>query len=133
MKTFPTGTCKRVASPYALPPSAPLRPLSWNRYNAFTYVGSDAPDTDEGKDGRPYDNTYSGNTMSGATESIKLKDADGMVFENNKFTGDNLVIRFDNSTDTVMTGNTGLGSVELKVFNEACFSSESDAEYTPTC
>ncbi|CAM9570770.1 unnamed protein product, partial [Hapterophycus canaliculatus] len=106
--------------------------LDSTKYNAFTYVGSDAPDTEEGKDGRSYENTYTGNTMSGGVETIKLKDSDDMVFENNAFTGDDLVIRFDNCTETVLKGNTGLGNVELKVLN-TCFSSESDDEYTPTC
>lgn len=70
--------------------------------------------------------------MSGGAEAIKLKEADGMVFDSNAFSGNDLVVRFVNSTEVVVTGNTGLGSVELKVV-DACFSPESDEEYAPTC
>lgn len=100
------------------------------RYNAYTYLGSDDPDVVDS--GRPQDNVFSDNTIIGGDETIKLKQADGTQFIDNIFENAT-TIRFDNSTETLMSGNTGLDDAELKVANGACFDDESDAEYTPTC
>ena len=70
--------------------------------------------------------------MTGANEGIKLTTADGTEFIDNTFI-DTDTIRFEDCEDTVMSGNTGLDGVELKVYEDSCFSSSSDAAYTPKC
>ena len=82
--------------------------------------------------GRSQDNIFQENTISGGLESIKLKEADGTQFIDNTF--ENVTtIRFDDVTETLMSGNTGLDDVELKVANGACFDEASDDDFTPTC
>ena len=82
--------------------------------------------------GRSQDNIFQDNTIIGGLESIKIKEADGTQFIDNKFE-DATTIRFDDATGTIMSGNTGLDDVTLKVNNGACFDEDSDADYTPTC
>lgn len=78
------------------------------------------------------DNVFSDNTIDGADESIKLKQADGTQFTGNTFTKAGTV-RFDDCEKTYMSGNTGLGDAEVKI-DGACFDGDSDSEkYTPSC
>ena len=107
----------------------PLTP-SLLRYNTFSYLGSDAPDVVDS--GRSQNNIFQDNTIVGGDESIKLKEADGTQFIDNKFE-DATTIRFDDATGIIMSGNTGLDDVELKVASGACFDEASDADFTPTC
>lgn len=106
------------------------RPVCGDRYNFFTYEGSDDPDVADS--GRSQNNVFIENEISGGDESIKLKDSDGTVFEDNDFS-DTETIRFDDSTEVLMKGNSGLSGVELKVTNGACFDDDSDEEFEPTC
>ncbi|CAM9855811.1 unnamed protein product, partial [Laminaria digitata] len=101
-----------------------------SKYNTYTYLGSDAPDVVDS--GRSQGNIFQENTIIGGLESIKIKEADGTQFIDNKFE-DATTIRFDDATGTIMTGNTGLDDAELKVTNGSCFDESSDSEYTPTC
>lgn len=101
-----------------------------NRYNVFTYEGSDEPwvlDT-----GRPQNNIFTGNILVGARETIKLTTADGTQFVDNTFE-DASTVRFEDCTETVMSGNTGLEDIELKITDGSCFDESSDAAYTPVC
>ena len=82
--------------------------------------------------GRSQDNIFQKNTIIGGLESIKIKEADGTQFIDNIFE-DVTTIRFDDATETIMSGNTGLDDVTLKATNGACFDDSSDSAYTPTC
>lgn len=106
-----------------------MRPR-FRRYNAYTYLGSDLPDVVDS--GRSNNNKYIDNVISGGLETIKLKESDDMIFEDNEFT-DAVTIRFDDATGMIMTGNTGLDGVTLKVANGACFDASSDSDFTPVC
>ena len=77
-------------------------------------------------------NTIKDNTIVGGSESIKLASADSTEFIDNTFE-DPTKIRFQDSTGTVMSGNTGLDGVKLRVTQEACFDDSSDAAFTPIC
>ncbi|CAM9491122.1 unnamed protein product, partial [Laminaria digitata] len=100
------------------------------RYNVYTYEGSDDPWVADS--GRSQDNIFSDNTIIGGPESIKLGEADGTEFIDNTFE-DPEKIRFQDSTRTVMSGNTGLGDVELRITDGACFDDSSDSAFTPVC
>ena len=100
------------------------------RYNTYSYLGSDAPDVVDS--GRSQDNLFQDNTIIGGLESIKITEADGTQFIDNKFE-DATTIRFEDATGTIMSGNTGLDDAELKVADGACFDDASDANYTPIC
>lgn len=104
-----------------------FRPI---RYNVFSYLGSDAPDVVSS--GRSQNNIFTENTLIGSEESLKIKEADGTQFVDNIFESAD-TLRFDDATGNVMQGNTGLDSVTLKVAYGACFDSESDSDFTPTC
>lgn len=82
--------------------------------------------------GRPQNNIFSDNIMTGGSEGIKLTVADGTEFIDNTFV-DTDTIRFEDCTGTVMSGNTGLDGVELKVYDDSCFAAASDDAYTPNC
>lgn len=82
--------------------------------------------------GRPNGNIFEGNTLIGGLESIKLKEADRTQFLDNEFE-DATTIRFDDATETLMTGNSGLNGVELKLRNSACFDVNSDDEFDFPC
>lgn len=44
------------------------------------------------------------------------------------------ILRFSDSKDVLMSGNTGLGgNLELKVEGGSCFDPASDSGFTPTC
>lgn len=80
-------------------------------YGIYFYKGTDAPL--EG-DGRPKNNTFEGNTVSGSGDyGLKLKEADGNTFKKNTFSGghrDAIVIEAaQNNTfiTNTLTGNTG--------------------------
>lgn len=96
----------------------------------FTYEGTDAPWVVGS--GRPQDNAFWNNTIIGGRESIKLTVADGTRFINNTFEGVK-VLRFEDSMETLMLGNTGLEGIELKVNDGSCFNRTSDAVYGPIC
>lgn len=106
--------------------SPALHPVAF-RYNAYSYLGSDLPETVES--GRSQNNVFSQNTLVGAEESVKIKEADGTQFLDNHFE-DASVLRFENATMNLVQGNTGLdleGGVELNVANDACFDGDLDA------
>lgn len=105
-------------------------PATFRRYNLYTYEGSDEPYV--AATGRPQYNLFEENQVSGGDETIKLQDADGVVFRNNDF-AEATTARFDGSTETLVVGNTGLDDAELKVENGACFAAGSDAAYEPVC
>lgn len=109
---------------YLVTPSRTLR------YNVYSYLGSDAPWVVES--GRAKDNIIIGNTISGGPESIKLGSADGTEFINNSFESP-AKIKFQDSTRTVVSGNTGLDGVQLRVTQGACFDRSSDVAFTPVC
>ncbi|CAM9431716.1 unnamed protein product, partial [Laminaria digitata] len=100
------------------------------KYNVYTYDGEDKPWVVAS--GRPQDNTFSDNTITGGDESIKLRVADGTEFIGNTFETVT-TLRFDDTAETVMSGNTGLNGVELKIDNGACFAEISDAAFNPVC
>ena len=82
--------------------------------------------------GRCQDNIITGNTIVGGPESIKLGSADGTEFIDN-ICEDPAKIRFEDCTGTVMSGNTGLEDVEMRITNGACFDAKSDSAFTPVC
>ena len=82
--------------------------------------------------GRSQDNIFSDNTLSGGQETIKLTMADGTEFIDNTFKSAKTV-RFEDCEGTIMSGNTGLNSVELKVTDGSCFDKTSDSDYKPVC
>lgn len=100
-----------------------------NRYSIYTYEGSDDPEATDS--GRSQDNVFSDNKITGGSETIKLQQADGTQFIDNVFS-DVTTTRFDDVTETLMKGNTGLDDAKLKVEN-ACFDSASDSGYEPVC
>lgn len=100
------------------------------RYNFYTYQGTDAPDVADS--GRSQNNVFKYNIVHGGDETIKLKESDGTVFQENMFFSAT-VIRFDNATEVLMVGNTGLDDAELKVDNGACFDDDSDVGFEPIC
>ncbi|CAM9210005.1 unnamed protein product, partial [Laminaria digitata] len=101
-----------------------------SEYNVYTYEGSDDPWVVDS--GRSQDNIFSDNTITGGDESIKLTMADGTEFIDNTFKSAKTV-RFEDAQDTIMSGNTGLGSATLKVSKGACFDKKSDSDYKPVC
>ncbi|CAN0436875.1 unnamed protein product, partial [Scytosiphon promiscuus] len=98
------------------------------KYNAYAYLGSDAPDVVES--GRSQDNVFEENIIIGGTETLKIMDADGTQFVGNVFE-DAATIRFDDATRTVMSGNIGLNDAKLKVHNGASFDRQSDFGFEP--
>ena len=99
------------------------------RHNAYSYLGSDAPDVVES--GRSQDSFFQENTIIGGIETLKIMDADGTQFFGDSFE-DAVTIRFDDATRTVMSGNTGLNGTKLKVQNGASFDRKSDFGFEPT-
>ncbi|CAN0204819.1 unnamed protein product, partial [Laminaria digitata] len=98
------------------------------RYNAYSYLGTDAPDVVES--GRSKDNCFQENTIVGGIETLKIMDADGTEFIGNSFE-DAVTIRFDDAARTVMSGNTGLTDTKLKVHNGASFDKRADYGFEP--
>ena len=98
------------------------------RYNAYSYLGTDAPDVVDS--GRSQDNTFRENNLIGSLESIKLLDADGTQFIDNIFE-DATTIRFNDARKTLMSGNVGLDKTKLKVANGATFDARSDDGFEP--
>eukprot|EP00904_Undaria_pinnatifida_P012534 jgi/Undpi1/8410/HiC_scaffold_25.g10878.m1 len=101
-----------------------------SRYSVYLYDGNDEPETTSSP--RPQYNSFTGNTITGGGESMRVADSDGTRFIDNTFE-DAATTRFDGSTDTLMSGNTGLDGIKIRVVNSACFDGKSDSEYTPTC
>ncbi|CAM9715530.1 unnamed protein product, partial [Laminaria digitata] len=101
------------------------------KYNVYTYEGSDSPSVVDS--GRPKDNIVRDNIIiGGGKESVKLTAADGTQIINNAF-DDPTKIRFEDNMGTVVSGNTGLDGVKLRVTEGTCFGAGSDAEYIPVC
>eukprot|EP00904_Undaria_pinnatifida_P005796 jgi/Undpi1/2346/HiC_scaffold_13.g05729.m1 len=101
------------------------------KYNVYTYEGSDSPfvvDSGRVKDNIVMDNMIIG----GGKESVKLKAANGTQLIDNTF-DDPTKIRFDNSYETLISGNTGLDNVKLRVTYGSCFAEGTDGAYTPLC
>ena len=96
----------------------------------YTYEGSDDPWVVDS--GRMQDNIISDNIIIGGPESIKLGSADGTQFIDNTFE-DPTKIRFQDSSETLMSGNTGLDNAKLRIVDGACFDKKSDSAFTPTC
>lgn len=83
--------------------------------------------------GRPTSNTYIGNTIIGGRETIKLKEADNMIFLENTFE-DATTIRFFDTKNTLMLDNTGLEALDLELkTNSSCFDELSDSLFVPVC
>ena len=130
-KEHPSASKLILRHPYAILPHPLFIPASlFSRYNAYSYLGTDLPETVPS--GRSQNNVFSQNTFVAGQESIKIKEADGTQFLDNTFE-DAAVVRFDNATMNLMQGNTGLEEAELKVDNGACFDGESDSDYEPVC
>ena len=70
--------------------------------------------------------------IGGGKESVKLKAANGTQLIDNTF-DDPTKIRFDNSYETLISGNTGLDDVKLRVTYGSCFAEGTDGAYTPLC
>ena len=107
----------------------PRKPSAKNRYNVYTYEGTDTPDVTDS--GRSQNNVFSDNDIIGGREAIKLQQADGTQFINN-IVSDATTIRFDDVTEMLMEGNSGLDDAKLKVAG-ACFDAASDSGYEPLC
>lgn len=106
--------------------------LSSLRYNVYTYEGSDSPTVVDS--GRLKNNIVRGNTIiGGGKESIKLKAADGTQIIDNTFQDPTSKNRFQDSIGTVISGNTGLDGVGLRVTFGSCFDASSDPAYVPVC
>ncbi|CAM9125414.1 unnamed protein product, partial [Laminaria digitata] len=101
---------------------------SMTGYNAYAYLGSDAPDVVESE--RSQENFFPENTIVGGIETLKIMDADGTEFIGNSFE-DAVTIRFDDAVRTVMSGNTGPNDTKLKVNNGASFDKKSDYGFEP--
>ena len=101
-----------------------------SRYSVYLYEGNDVPETTSSP--RPQYNRFEGNTITGGGESMRVADSDGTQFIDNTFV-DAATTRFDDSTDTLVSGNAGLEDIKIKVVNSACFDGKSDSDYTPAC
>lgn len=77
---------------------------------------------------------FIGNSIEGGIETIKLQQADGTIFQDNSFRN-TVTMRFADTNNTVMIGNTGLNDteVEVKIRDAACFDIVSDPEFIPVC
>lgn len=82
--------------------------------------------------GRPQINAFVENVIIGGLETIKSKEFDGTIFLDNKFT-DATVIRFEEATEVLTQGNTGVDDVRLKTRNDACFDINSNQGFEPAC
>ena len=82
--------------------------------------------------GQSQDNIFSDNTISGGEQTIKLTMADGTEFIDYTFENAKTV-RFENCEGTLMSGNIGLRSVELKITDCSCFDITSDSDYKRFC
>lgn len=101
------------------------------RYNVYTYEGSDLPAVVAS--GRLKNNIVRDNTIiGGGKETIKLKAADGLQIIDNTFINP-AKTRFQDSFGTVISGNTGLDGIRVRVTYGSCFDASSDAAYTPVC
>ena len=101
------------------------------RYNVYTYEGSDAPTVVAS--GRLKDNVVKNNIIiGGGKETIKLKAADGLQIVDNTFINP-AKTRFQDCFGTVVSGNTGLDGIRVRVTHGSCFDASSDAAYTPIC
>eukprot|EP00904_Undaria_pinnatifida_P005815 jgi/Undpi1/2363/HiC_scaffold_13.g05746.m1 len=101
------------------------------KHNVLTYIGADKPvATNTG--GRSQNNIFKENKFSGDGESMKIKETDGFQFLNNNFKSADK-IRFYDSTETIMKGNTGLKSTEVKVTHSSCFDEKCDDGFDPMC
>ena len=101
------------------------------RHNVLTYIGADKPvATNTG--GRSQNNIFKENKFSGDGESMKIKETDGFQFLKNNFKSADK-IRFYDSTETIMKGNTGLKSTEVKVTHSSCFDEKCDDGFDPMC
>eukprot|EP00904_Undaria_pinnatifida_P005755 jgi/Undpi1/2309/HiC_scaffold_13.g05693.m1 len=101
-----------------------------SQYSVYLYGGNDVPETTSSS--RPQYNKFEGNTITGGGESMRVADSDGTQFVDNTFV-DAATTRFDDSADTLVSGNAGLEDIKIKVVNSACFDGKSDSDYTPTC
>lgn len=68
-------------------------------------------------------------TVVSGFESITLMSADGTEFTGSSFSNPTK-IRFEDSTKTVVSGNAGMDSFELKIADGARFDETSDAGFT---
>lgn len=100
------------------------------RYNVYTYDGTDEPWVVAS--GRLQNNIFSDNTITGGTETIKLRVADGTEFLDNKFE-EATTARFEDCSGTLLSGNTGLDGTKLRITDGSCFGKGSDNTYTPVC
>lgn len=76
----------------------------------YLYKGEDPPET---TDGRPRDNVFRQNTVSGNGRLMKVRDADRIKFENNVFAGTSDIQIYD-STEIDITGNVdNLGPLQI--------------------
>ena len=97
------------------------------RYNAYSYLGSDAPDVVESSQA----NLFQENMIVGSLQIFESMDAVGTQFVGNSF--ENAVtIRFDDATRTVTTANPGLNNTKRKVNNGASVDEKSGYGYEPT-
>lgn len=77
----------------------------------YLYQGDDLPET---TDGRPKDNVFRNNTVSGNGRLLKVRDADRILFENNVFSGTVSDIEIYDSTAIDIVGNEdNLASLEI--------------------
>lgn len=91
------------------------------RYALYTYQGSDEPDVYD--TGYSQNNTFDGNIINGGPQAIKMKQSDGNIIINNKFSNPGS-IEWSDSTGNVVFGNTGLdGATKTRMVHPACFGS----------
>lgn len=77
----------------------------------YLYQGDDLPET---TDGRPKDNVFRNNTVSGNGRLIKVRDADRILFEDNVFSGTVSDIEIYDSTAIDIVGNEdNLASLQI--------------------
>ncbi len=84
------------------------------KYGFYFYQGSDVPEP--GEDGRPDTHLFLNNRVHDVEkETIKVQNADDLVFLNNTFEGEDLLFRFEFARGIRFISNSLPGRIELKL------------------
>lgn len=96
----------------------------------YTYEGSDAPDVSDISYSQ--NNTFDSNTIIGGPQAIKMKESDGNIIINNKFSNPG-VIEWSDSTGNVVLGNAGLHrATKIRMVHPACFDDTDEVVFPDT-
>ncbi|CAM9371905.1 unnamed protein product [Choristocarpus tenellus] len=100
-------------------------------YGLYSYMGTNEPEV-ENSTGRPYANMFYSNTISNSPGGIRFKNSDDMSVTGNTFLGTE-VMNFDSAIATILRGNTIPDNVDYEYENGACFESPTQAPDADIC